>query len=278
LLRAALAAGLPGLHGLDDAQLARIERQANKSFELECLVLGSPEAAEVAIPSEHLDQAMAELCGRYSDEAAFLADLSRNGLDEETLRLALQRELSFDAAMQRAAARRPSVSDLDERLFFELHKDRFTEPERRSVRHILITTNDDFAENQRDAARARIEMLAEKLSGRPNRFASLARKHSECPSAMEGGRLGVVPRGQLYPELDAVLFGLPEGAVSGPVESEMGFHLLWCEKIQHGRTVPFAKARPRIRQLLEDRARRNCQKAWIATLRCARSDQPGGER
>ena len=63
LLRAALAADLPGLHGLEDAQLARIERQANKTFELESLVLGSPEAAEAAIPSERLDQAMAELRG-----------------------------------------------------------------------------------------------------------------------------------------------------------------------------------------------------------------------
>ncbi len=271
LLRAALAAGLPGLPGLGGPELTQIARRADNSFELESLVLGSREAADILIPNSRLDAAMSELRGRYPDQAAFLADLTGNGLDETALRRALHRELIFDAAMQRAAARRPAVSDIDERLFFELHKDRFTVPERRTARHVLITVSDRFAENRRDVARARIEELVQKLAGRPNRFPSLARQHSECPSAMEDGRLGTVPRGRLYAELDAALFGLPEGAVSEPVESELGFHLLWCEKIHHGRTLPFSKAKPRIQQLLKERAERNCQKAWIAELRRTRS-------
>lgn len=279
LLRAALAAGLPGVPGLDGPQLTQLARRADNSFYLESLVLGSPEAADVVIPNGRLAEAIAELRGRYPDQTAFLADLAGNGLDEDTLRRALHRELIFDAAMQRAAARRPAVSEIDERLFFELHKDRFTLPERRTARHILITISDRFAENRRDVARARIEKLAQKLAGHPNRFPSLARKHSECPSAMEDGRLGTVPRGRLYAELDAVLFGLAEGAVSGPVESEMGFHLLWCEKIHDGRTLPFSRVRPRIQQVLKERAERNCQKAWIAELRGARPDpsRPGAD-
>ena len=272
LLRAALAAGLPGLSGVGGPELARIARRADSSFDLESLVLGSLEAADILIPDSRLDEAMSELRGRYPDQAAFLADLAGNGLDETTLRRALHRELIFDAAMQRAGARRPAVSDIDERLFFEMHKGRFTLPERRTARHVLITINDRFAENGRDVARARIEELAHKLAGRPNRFPSLARQHSECPSAMEDGRLGTVPRGRLYAELDAALFGLPEGAVSEPVESEMGFHLMWCEKIHHRRTLPFSRAKPRIQQLLKERAERNCQKAWIAELRRARSE------
>lgn len=271
LLRAALAAGLPGLPGLGGPELTQIARRADNSFELESLVLGSREAADIVIPNGRLAAAMSELRGRYPDQAAFLADLADNGLDEDTLRRALHRELIFDAAMQRAAARRPAVSDIDERLFFELHNDRFTVPERRTARHVLITVSDRFAENRRDVARARIEELVQKLAGRPNRFPSLARQHSECPSAMEDGRLGTVPRGRLYAELDAALFGLPEGAVSEPVESKLGFHLLWCEKIHHGRTLPFSKAKPRIQQLLKERAERNCQKAWIAELRRTRS-------
>ena len=67
------------------------------------------------------------------------------------------------------------------------------------MRQILITVNDAFVENQREAALARICDLAEKLVGRPNRFPSLARKYSECPSAMDDGRLGNLGRGQLYP-------------------------------------------------------------------------------
>jgi peptidyl-prolyl cis-trans isomerase C len=279
LLRAALGAGHSGLAELDGNCLTDIERQADKSFDLESLVLGSPEAARVAIPPGRIEDAVSELRGRYPDRDAFIADLSGNGLDEETLGRALERELIFDAVMQAVSSKRPSVTEVDERLFFELHRERFARPERRTARHILITVNDQFEENRRDGSLSRIERLAEKLDGRPNRFPSLAKKHSECPSAMEEGRLGTLPRGRLYPELDAVLFSLPEGGISAPVESDMGFHLLWCEKIHRGVAPPFSKARPRIRQLLEERAARNCQKVWISALqrsRCPKSADARG--
>jgi len=267
LLRAALDAGLAGLAGLTEHQLAAATARADKSFDLESLVLATPEAARVQLPTGRIDAAVAQLRGRYPDEAAFLADLAGNGLDLGVLTAALGRELRFDAVMQQVAAKRPSVTGMDERLFFELHRDRFTQPEQRTVRHILITVNDAFEENRREVARGRIERLAERLDGRANRFPSLARAHSECPTAMEDGRLGTVARGKLYPELDSALFALPEGGISPPVESEMGFHLLWCEKVHRGRTLPFSKARGRIRALLEERAGRNCQKAFISALR-----------
>jgi peptidyl-prolyl cis-trans isomerase C len=276
LLRAALGAGFPGLAELDARGLAQIAGQADESFGLESLVLGSAEASKVAIPSRRIEEALSELRGRYPDPGAFLDDLAANGLDEGLLAQALERELIFDAVMQAVASSRPAVTEIDERLFFELHRERFTRPERRTVRHILITVNEDFEENRSDAARGRIERLADRLDGRPNRFPSLATKHSECPSAMEEGRLGTLPRGQLYPELDAVLFSLPEQGISRPVESDLGFHLLWCEKIHRGLALPFSRARPRIRSLLEERAARNRQKAWIAKLQRSRSRDPGG--
>jgi peptidyl-prolyl cis-trans isomerase C len=276
LLRAALGAGYAGLAELDGKCLTDIERQADRSFDLESLVLSSPEAASVAIPPGRIEVALSELRGRYPDRNAFIADLMGNGLDEETLGHALERELIFDAVMQAVSSKRPDVTEIDERLFFELHKERFSRPERRTARHILITVNDEFEENRRDASLSRIERLAEKLDGRPNRFPSLAKKHSECPSAMEEGRLGTLSRGRLYPELDAVLFSLPEGGISGPVESDMGFHLLWCEKIHRGVAPPFSKVRPRIRRLLEERAARNCQKAWISALQRSRSSESTG--
>lgn len=279
LLRAALSAGLSGIADLGGARLTDVTRRADRSFDLESLVLSSAEAADVVIPASRIEESASEVCARYPDRDAFLSDLAGNGLDEEVLRRALHRELIFDAVMQRVAARRAAVTDIDERLFFELHKDRFTRPERRTARHILITVNDDFAENARDAALSRTEQLADRLRGRPNRFPSLARKHSECPTAMEDGLLGTVPRGRLYPELDAALFSIPAGAVSWPVETELGFHLVWCEKVHRARALPFSKVRPRIRQVLEERAGRNCQKAWVADLRpvyCGPSRLGGG--
>ncbi|WP_295879071.1 nitrogen fixation protein NifM [uncultured Thiohalocapsa sp.] len=272
LLRAATERFQCNIPALDATQRAAAAAQADQTFALETLVLGADEAADIVIPSASLQQSLDAVAGRFDDPAEFEADLARNGLTPDGLRAALRRELTFDAVMQRVGARHAAVNDTDARLFYELHADRFQSPERRSARHILITVNADYAENTRDAARARADALAAKLheGGTDNlvqRFARLARRHSECPTAMEEGKLGDLVRGRLYPEVDAALFELDAGTVSAPVESELGFHILLCECIEPARALPFPQVKDRIRAALEKRRRREAQRAWLAELR-----------
>lgn len=270
LLKVALSSFRKNPAQLDGAELQQARQRAAKSFDLENLVLASPEALDVVVHDAELDHALGEVAGRYGSVQEFRDDLQRNSLDEADLREALRRELVFDGVMQKVGARHPKVDDLDVRLFYELHRERFAIPEQRIARHILITINPDFAENTREAAHGRAEALAARLRDRTNRFASLARQHSECPTALEGGKLGTVKPGQLFPELDQCLYQLAEGEVSEVVESEVGFHVLWCEKIVPEKFIPLSKARARIEETLEERKRRNCQKNWLAELRRAR--------
>jgi peptidyl-prolyl cis-trans isomerase SurA len=58
-------------------------------------------------------------------------------------------------------------------------------------------------------------------------FATMAILYSEDPgSAKKGGELGMYGRGELYPEFEAVAFGLKEGEISGIVETEAGYHIM----------------------------------------------------
>ncbi len=263
LLRGALEKFKKNIPELNTSQYQQAKIVADKTFSLESIVLSTPEARDIQIPDSKLDAALQELMGRYSDRESFLLDLNKNGLDEETLRRALHRELLFDAVMDRVSSRTLKVSEIDIQIFYQLHKDRFTRPEKRKARHILITINPEYAENDRMSAQTRISAVAEKLQKNPSRFEALAKKHSECPTAMDGGRLGEVVRGTLFPELDEALFLMEEGAISPVIETEMGFHILLCEKINKSITVPLSRAKPRIKQILEERQRKLCQKAWL---------------
>ncbi len=269
LLRNALEGFSRNLADLTPEQYQQVEEKASRSYALESRVLAAPEAADVVIARPQLDQALAEVANRYGDEAEFVDDLAANGLDRDGLRRALERELRFDAVMMRVAADCEPISEVDAQLFYEMHRGKFEAPEQRVVRHILITVNEEYAENTRDRARARAEGVRERLGDRNNRFPDMAKRHSECPTAMEGGKLGEVPRGALYPELDSVLFGMEEGEISDIVESEMGFHILLCEKIRPGKRTPFSQAEAKIRELLEQRRRRNRQKEWLSQLQSA---------
>ncbi len=267
LLRNALAQYQKNLPQLSAGEYQQILTRAQQTFALEECVLATPEAKEVVISPQQLDEAMAELAARYKSEAAFDEDLEANGLNQPVMRQALYRELMFDAVLNRvSAAQCAEVTETDVRLFFELQRERFSKPELRTARHILITINPEFPENTRDQALARMEALIEKLNGRTNRFGQFAQQYSECPTAVEDGKLGDVKPGQLYPELDQQLFQMAEGEISPMVETEIGFHLLYCERIKPGSKEPFSKAASRIRQHLEEKQQRNAQKAWLDTL------------
>ncbi|KXX63541.1 nitrogen fixation protein NifM [Marichromatium gracile] len=252
---------------LDAVQRAEAERLAERSQQLEALVLATAEAAATQITDQQLDASLAELRDRYEDEAAFEAALTDGGLDVAALRRALERELRFDAVLRRIGAQAPAPSEDELVVFYRRHRERFVQPERREARHLLITINPDYAENRPETARARIAALAERLAADPDAFGALARRHSECPTALEEGRLGTLTAGQLYPVLDAALFALAPGEISAVVESPLGLHLLRCERVHPARTLPFETVREQLRVQLGEQAARAHQRDWISALR-----------
>jgi len=62
----------------------------------------------------------------------------------------------------------------------------------------------------------------------PENFAELAKLHSSEPGASEtGGDLGSFARGVMVPSFEDAAFALDVGEISGPVETEFGYHLIY---------------------------------------------------
>jgi len=87
--------------------------------------------------------------------------------------------------------------------------------------HILIGTE------SRDKADALTEIqgLKAEIDGGAE-FADVARQHSDCPSGRQGGDLGAFGRGMMVPEFEEAAFGLEVDEISGPVETNFGYHLI----------------------------------------------------
>jgi len=276
LLRASLSLFKKSPNDLADEELKQAKIQALNEYKIENKVLNAPEAASVVISEHELQRAYQEIRDRYEDETAFLSDLRKNQLDEDSLRVALQRQCKVNTVLDIIGSRSAKISDVEVGIYFHLHPEQFQLPERREACHIFISINPDYPENTAEIALVRAQEISQRLQKKPYKFADLALKHSECPTALQGGVLGTVKRGTLYPELDAVLFNLKEGQISEPTQSEIGFHILLCKNIQRAETMSLAKATPKIRHLMTERAKRVCQRAWLASLPSPeiRSQQP----
>lgn len=252
---------------LETDELRKVERMAARQFDLEARVLASVEARDVVVPQATLDAAIAEVRGRYPDLDAFREDLAGNGLSIEAYEQSLVRELRVEAVLDKVGSRAARVSDIDVELYYRYHPEQFQRPELRRARHILVTINEDLPDNAEAKARGRIEAIARRLAKDPGRFEEQALKHSECPTAMNGGLLGDAKRGQLFPELDKALFAMAPMEISPILNSPLGLHLLRCDGIMPERVLSLAEVRDRIRERLADNRKRICQNAWLKQAR-----------
>lgn len=266
-LRTALLLFGKPLAELDPGQRQRVLQQAEKEYRIEQRILESNEAIGVIVSEAELAKALAEIKAKYPDESAFQQAMESSDLDEARLLQALARQCKVNTILDKVDAAEPvEIDEVEVGIYYHANFDKFQQPERRDAYHILISVNEDFPENARPRALERIQAIAAKLERKPWLFGELAGRHSECPTAMRGGRIGLVRRGQLFASLDAALFRLKAGGLSKVVESEMGFHLLLCKAIQPPQTLSLQKATPHIRKTLVGRILENRRRQWIAGL------------
>lgn len=266
LFRIARARGGRTPDRLEPEHRQRLVPLAEKAIRIERKVLATPQADAIAIPSERVEELVGEAEREYGGNAAFAVALATNGLDRAAFAAGVLRELRFDAVARQIGTEAPEPSDADVMTFYNRHPGQFRIAERRAIRHILITVNPDFVENARAEAERRIADIAARLRADPDSFEHLARAYSECPTALEGGLVGAVPRGVLYPEVEAAAFALAPGAVGGPVETVLGFHMVRCDAIEGERMASLADAAPRIRDHLIRTARNALRRTWLEGL------------
>ena len=106
-----------------------------------------------------------------------------------------------------------------------------------------------MADAARQSARERIEAIHAEAAGGAD-FAELAKQRSAGPSAPQGGDLGYFSRGRMVRPFEEVAFALEPGAVSDPVQTVFGFHVIKVEDRRGGESVPEKAVSARIRDYL----------------------------
>lgn len=108
------------------------------------------------------------------------------------------------------------TADLDETAVEAAYKDRYAESEPEmefSASHILVETEDEAK-----------DLVAQLADGAD--FAELAKEKSTGPSGPGGGSLGWFGKGAMVPAFEDALVALEDGAVSEPVQTQFGWHVI----------------------------------------------------
>ena len=137
--------------------------------------------------------------------------------------------------------------------YYESRRREYVVPEARQASHILFAVDPTAGGDARKKAQDQANSVHAELLLKPERFAELAKKHSNDPgSAGNGGDIGMVGRGAMkdVPEFEDALFKMKEGEISAPVSSKLGFHIIKLTKIQPEQGMSFDKVRTKIEQEL----------------------------
>lgn len=252
---------------LSEPERTRLTDVAAKQNTIEQRILASAEAANVVVPAPTLATRLAEIRQRYPSDDDFAQDLARIGIGKTELGEAIERDLRVEAVLERVASEATPVSAVDAEIYYRLHPEAFNRPESRRLRHILITC-DDAKDNAKDSAKDKARAQAQLEALRPTlttaeKFAAAALRNSQCPTALEGGLLGIVKRNQLYAELEPAAFALSQGEISAPLQSPIGLHIVRCDEIFPSGMLPFADVQEKIIAHLFELRRQKAQREWI---------------
>ena len=165
-----------------------------------------------------------------SDEAK-RRELQAEHRIQSAIRLAQSQVLS-EFVLQQEVDAAVSESALQELYGDELTRQKLAEEIR--VRHILRDTKDQA------------DLLVVKLNaGVP--FAEIAEKFStDTSTAVNGGDLGYVTRGDVLAEFADVAFSLPVGSRSEPFRTEYGWHIVMVDDRRQSEAASYDELRPKL--------------------------------
>lgn len=167
-----------------------------------------------------------------------LQQASKDGIDkgpeiEEKLQ-DLKKRIIVEAYLKKKVESDSQVSDEELKKFYDKNIDKFKAGEQIKASHILVKTEKEAK-----------DILAQIKAG--GNFEELAKKNSVDSSAAKGGDLGWFGKGAMVPAFEKAALALKEGAVSGVVKSDFGYHIIKLTGKRAAGVRPFEEVKEQIK-------------------------------
>lgn len=227
--------------------------------EIRARAVASREALDGLIRAELTRRAVAAEAGKASwadrPEVAALIEQARQQVVVET----------WLAARSEPPAAEPPEADL--RKIYDDNTARFVTPAQYHLAQIFLPVPQGASDAQAEAVEDRITDLRRRARARGADFAALARQASQHKeSADNGGDMGWLAEDALLPEIRDAVAGLDKGAVSAPIHSQAGWHLIRLIDRKESRVQGFDEVRPLLIQALRRQQAAELRRQYVEGL------------
>ena len=169
-------------------------------------------------------------------------------------------KVEFVVLSLEAYQRSVQVSDEEIKKFYQENQSRYQTAEERRASHILIPAAASATPEEKAKAKALADDLLKQVKQNPKKFGELAAKFSKDPgSAEKGGDLGFFGHGLMVKPFDEAAFAMKVGEITGPVETQYGYHIIRLDAIKAVQTTPLEAVKA---QIVEDLRKPKVAKAF----------------
>ena len=176
------------------------------------LITKRASALELNVSEKEIENAVADILRQNKTTTAGLrAFLSSQGMTMEQYRGELREKLLARKVERMEVGGRVSVMEQEIADYYDAHSDDYREAEKRTVRQIFFPVGKGASAAEIEAQRKKAGLAYEEATKPGADFAEVAEKRSEGPAQSRGGSLGSVKKGEVFPELEQLIFSTAKG-------------------------------------------------------------------
>ena len=203
----------------DQARRNEVRKAVLQELVNEALLEDRARELDVVASDAEVEEQIARLKeqNNVASEEEFVKALAASGLTPDRLRDQLKRSTTVQRVVGREVNSKVDLSDDALRLVYEREKEKWAVPEKVRVAEVLVNAGPGAEEKAREAAT---------LAKGGTKFEDVVARYSDGPTRSKGGDRGTVGKGELAAALDAAAFSLPAGAISDPIQTRSGWHVV----------------------------------------------------
>jgi peptidyl-prolyl cis-trans isomerase C len=235
---------------LDQSMMLSMREKVIDSLINRELLLQQSKAKGITTNESDIDNSIDQIKRRLEAGQSFESLLVEMGISMKAMRTQVGQASAIQKLLEADVYPQATVSEKEARIFFDNNPQYFKKPEEVKASHILIQVTPDASDEEKMAAREKIEDIQNKIAAEED-FADLARQYSEGPSGVNGGDLGYFDRKKMVKPFSDAAFELKPGQVSNIVETRFGYHLIKVYDKRAKSTYVFEDIKGRLGEILQ---------------------------
>ena len=227
----------------------------------------------ITVSNNDVEDAIKEIVDKVGSKDQLNTNLKKIGISANQFKADLKEEIKMKKLAKELGS--SDVSDAEAQKFYNDNAAKFKYPDRVRASHILISANpaeiaeivksdpknkeltesqlNDKVNEEMNAKKAKAEKILAQAKADTTQFAKLAKENSDdTTTAVKGGDLGFFAAQEMVPEFSKAAFALRPNSVSGVVQTQFGYHIIFVTDRMAAGQEPFEKVKNEIKGYLSN--------------------------